>query len=268
MREGVSGSGEGAEHTLDDVGDEDEAWERERIWERQRGRLWRELSACVVRPAAVLAVLLLLLHGPGSALSVWPICYDYYVPDKIGEGQSPGCPVRSGAGEFIQGSTDGYSPCYHTGPWDVTAPPPYCRNSGCSSGRSENAACCCGASEGSARADPNLADGGDCSEDRWGRYAQTGASAGSCSDCKTGQGADNGIGGRVLETYGDPALVGISDPQTYGHVYNLDYKLASCSTAVRAHFEKMEALVNHACDVKTYFRLRSCGNCAQVSSAV
>jgi len=50
----------------------------------RRQALWHNLSACAVQPAIVLVVLLLLLHGPSCVLSVWPICYDHYVPDKIG----------------------------------------------------------------------------------------------------------------------------------------------------------------------------------------
>lgn len=50
----------------------------------RRQALWHSLSACAVQPAIVLVVLLLLLHGPSCVLSVWPICYDHYVPDKIG----------------------------------------------------------------------------------------------------------------------------------------------------------------------------------------
>jgi len=57
---------------------------------QQRSALWRELSACVVRPAAVMAMLLLVLHAPHSALSQWPICYDHFVPDKIGPAKKPG----------------------------------------------------------------------------------------------------------------------------------------------------------------------------------
>ncbi len=57
---------------------------------QQRSAVWRELSACVVRPAAVMAMLLLVLHAPHSALSQWPICYDHFVPDKIGPAKKPG----------------------------------------------------------------------------------------------------------------------------------------------------------------------------------
>jgi hypothetical protein len=173
-----------------------------------------------------------------------------------------GCPMRNDIGE-IQETTATFSPCYHTTPWDVTSPPPECRNAGCSRGLQESAACCCGASDGVQRTNPATADGETCSEARWGFYAQTGASAGSCPECKMGQGADNGIGGRVQETYGDPALIGQPDPQLYGHVYSLDHKLAACSSAVREEFAIMEQIVNEACDVQSYQRLKKCGNCAQ-----
>lgn len=174
-----------------------------------------------------------------------------------------GCPRRNSIGEEIQDTDASYSPCYHTTPWDVTSAPPDCRNAGCSRGGEENAACCCGASEGVGRINPGTAEGEQCSEVRWGPYPQNGASAGSCPDCKTGQGADNGIGGRVQETYGNPAVIGQPDPQVYGHVYSLDYKLAACSTAVREEFSIMEQLVNEQCDVKSFYRLKKCGNCAQ-----
>ena len=93
-------------------------------------------------------------------------------------------------------------------------------------------------------------------------YEQTGGSAGSCPECKMGQGADNGIGGRVQEKYGDPALIGQQDPQLYGHVYSLDHKLAACSSKVREEFAIMEGIVNEACNVQSYQRLKRCGNCA------
>jgi len=54
-----------------------------------------------------------------------------------------------------------------------------------------------------------------------------------------GTGSDNGVGGRILETYGDPALVGQPDPQVYGHVSDIDWKLSTCSTAVRSQFAKV-----------------------------
>jgi hypothetical protein len=57
---------------------------------RKRSAAWRELSACVVRPAAVMTLLILVLHAPHGALSQWPICYDHFVPDKTGEAQRPG----------------------------------------------------------------------------------------------------------------------------------------------------------------------------------
>ena len=57
---------------------------------RQRSALWREFSTCFVRPAVVMALLLLVLHAPRSALSSWPICYDHYVPERIGPDKKPG----------------------------------------------------------------------------------------------------------------------------------------------------------------------------------
>jgi len=56
---------------------------------KERGTLWRSTTACVVQPSSAL-VLLLLVHGPNMALSAWPVCYDYYVPDKVGPTKSPG----------------------------------------------------------------------------------------------------------------------------------------------------------------------------------
>jgi len=113
--------------------------------------------------------------------------------------------------------------------------------------------------------DPNLQQGkgGECAKEEFGEFAQTGASAGMCPNCKNGQGADNGIGGRIEETYGDASLTGQPDPQLYGHVYSLDYKLSVCSTAVRQDFARLETMVNEACDVKSYYRMQKCGNCVQ-----
>jgi hypothetical protein len=58
-------------------------------------------------------------------------------------------------------------------------------------------------------------------------------------------GSDNGVGGRILETYGNPALVGQPDPQVYGHVSDIDWKLSTCSTAVRSQFAKVRMVVHH-----------------------
>ena len=232
---------------------------------RKQSTEWRKMSVCVVRPSALISLLLLTLWSEywPRAVGVWPICYDHYVPDTYGEAETPGCPMRTKAGEFVQDTKVSFSPCYRTTPWDVTSPPPDCRDRGCVSGLVSERACCCGASQGVDRQDPKLAEGGACGEQVWGPYLTTGASAGQCPACKTGQGADNGIGGRVAETYGDPALKGQPDPQVFGHVTSLDYKLSSCSTKVRATFREMEELVDTACDVKSFFQLERCGNCAQ-----
>jgi hypothetical protein len=52
-------------------------------------------------------------------------------------------------------------------------------------------ACCCGATEpASSRTDPFL---GQCGEDTYGSYTVTGASAGSCPECKMGLGAFSSV---------------------------------------------------------------------------
>lgn len=141
---------------------------------QQHSALWRELSACVVRPAAVMAMLLLVLHAPHSALSQWPICYDHFVPDRIGPTKKPGpqglqqrchllpppdqgvslklcaprvsvhsrvsssagCPMRNKVtGQVLEKTDESFTPCYHTNPWDVTSPSSECRTDGCRNGR-------------------------------------------------------------------------------------------------------------------------------------
>jgi len=245
---------------------------------RRPGPTWREVGGCLISPAVGMALLLLLAYGPTRALSQWPICYDYWVPTTIGEGRKgdsqkpgegskPSCPDRSYEGVIVEGTKKGTSPCYHTTMWDVTSPRPTCRNLGCQSSSEPGDACCCGASQGANRVDPFLQNE-LCGEKKFGYFDVTGASAGSCPACTSGTGADNGVGGRILEVYGDPDLreKKILDYQVFGHVYDLDYKLASCSTAARTLFDKLEKSVNEACDVKTYYKLLTCGNCAKVSS--
>ena len=163
--------------------------EQERL--RRRAALWRGLRPLRLPSALILllAVLLCTERWPGAA-SVWPICYDYYVPDQINENAEAGCPLRSADGT-LQNTKESLTPCYHTAPWDITSPAPDCRDEGCL--KDDDKACCCGASGDRVmgRLDPAVESApessGLCSEETWGKFHESGASAGSCRSCRSGQ---------------------------------------------------------------------------------
>ena len=243
------------------------------------------LKACKRLPSLPLSLLLLLLllslHPPGCQ-GQWPICYDYYVSDLAQ------CPRRDGqTGELLVGKGS-YETCFHSHPWDVTSPPPSCRNEGCQAVSTSqpysdpSLACCCGADQGYQQANPSsstdeagcvltpseAASSGKalcslCGGARWGSYNETGGSAGRCPACQQGLGGSDGAGGKITEVYGNPQLkvAGQLDPQTFGHVPSLDYKLPLCSSDVRASFASFEEKVNVACDVQSLYELRKCGDC-------
>lgn len=163
--------------------------EQERL--RRQASLWRGLRPLRLPSALILllAVLLCTERWPRAA-SVWPICYDYYVPDQINENGEAGCPLRSADGT-LQNTKESSTPCYHTAPWDITSPAPDCRDEGCL--KDDDKACCCGASGDRVmgRLDPAVESApessGLCSEETWGKFHESGASAGSCRSCRSGQ---------------------------------------------------------------------------------
>lgn len=185
----------------------------------------------------------------------WPICYDYKVQDRSL------CPKRNSKGGFVN-NDETYPFCYHTIMWQTTSPPPDCRDTGCET--SPASSCCCGADPilPSAK-DPNFDQEREaqCGSATYGAWGTTGGSAGNCAACVQGFGADDGVGGKILEEYGDPEFSGGVDVQTFGHINDLDYKLPTCSSGMKNIFSKAENVVNKECDVKSFLALRKCGNC-------
>jgi len=201
--------------------------------------------------ARLLFVLLLCTAGIEAN---WPICYDYKVQDTTK------CPKRDSKGRETTGDQT-YPFCYHTNMWQVSSPPPDCRDTGCET--DPDSSCCCGADPILPTAkDPNF-DSDPTSEcGKYGQYSVTGASAGQCAACQEGLGADDGFGGKVREIYGNlETPAGTLDVQTFGHINDLSYKLPTCSSGMKTVFAKAERVVNEECDVKSFLALRKCGNC-------
>uniref|UniRef100_A0A7S0Z0T1 Uncharacterized protein n=1 Tax=Hemiselmis tepida TaxID=464990 RepID=A0A7S0Z0T1_9CRYP len=181
----------------------------------------------------------------------WPVCYDYMMDVSA-------CPTRTASGDE---STDGtFEPvCFHTNFWQENYPPPDCRNEGCRKDR--NSPCCCGADQDVPGAkDPTKEE---CLLAEFGDIRTTGGAMNRCDECKQGRGGNDGAGGTVNAVYGFPELAatGTPDPATYGHVSQYEYKLKACSSIEIGRFIKWETEVNRECDVKTFLKMRKCGNC-------
>jgi len=189
----------------------------------------------------------------GGVGGQWPVCYDYMQDTSL-------CPTRDATGEPALDAGTFEPVCFHTNYWRETYPPPDCRNEGCR--QDSKSGCCCGADQDIPGAkDPTDAE---CtSAALWGDLLTTGGVMNKCDECKRGTGGDDGIGGTVKTVYGDPTKRAANEPdyQVYGHVAQYEYKLKGCGSLVIQRFQKWEAEVNRECDVKTYLKMRRCGNC-------
>jgi len=220
--------------------------------QRRAGRSGAVLALAVVAGIA--------FEGRGTGVAAqWPICYDY----KVSEPSL--CPKRDINGLEDNAEAGNEPHCYHTELWAETSPPPSCRDTGCLLNRSS--ACCCGASSSvPGFISPNTLGSTDtvCTDSTFGTWYQNGGAAGSCPQCKQGVGVSNGIGGNVMETYGEGETRENSkafDFQTFGHISDLDTKLEMCTTKVRTIWSKHEIAINIECDVKTLLKMERCGNC-------
>jgi hypothetical protein len=127
----------------------------------------------------------------------WPICYDYKVSDP------ELCPKRDEFGLPASGNKFETN-CYHVEPWAETSPAPTCRNDGCL--LNKTSACCCGASStipGFQNPNKPADKDTECTDNTYGTWNENGGAAGVCPQCSEGLGVSNGVGGNVIEAYGE-----------------------------------------------------------------